>query len=205
MKIRILIADDNKLFRELLVHRFSETPDIEVIAEAEDSKQVFDEVRKAQPDIILIDIGIPRLKGIETIKLIQHEYSKVKFIALTSRAEKIHIKGTLEAGAWGYHLKSCTFDQIATAIRQVYDGKKTVSAEVEGIIIDDYLGHHSSNSHTLTERENQILKLLAEGKSIREISEILFISIKTVGTHKQNIFDKMGFSNLAQLVNYAIK
>jgi DNA-binding NarL/FixJ family response regulator len=152
-----------------------------------------------------MDICLPKLKGIETAQQILLEHPDCKIIALTSHSEKIHIKGALIAGIHGYYLKSCTFDNLLTAIREIKNGKKVVSTDVESIIIDDYLGRNSNISAALTKRETQILKLLAEGKSVRDISEAFFISIKTVGTHKQNIFDKMGFDNLAQLVKYAIK
>jgi two-component system, NarL family, response regulator NreC len=204
MKIKILIADENKLFRELLAKRFLETSEIEVVAEAENSQEVLEQVKNTQPDIILIDIGVPQLKGIETTKILRNEFPKCKVIALTSRSEKMFIKGMLEADAWGYILKNCTYDQLISSITQVFGGKKSVSTDVEGIILEDYLGRHTSKVQTLTDRETGVLKLLAEGKSIREISDAFFISIKTVGTHKQNIFEKMGFENLAQLIKYAM-
>lgn len=204
MKITVLIADENRLFRELLSSHFSKTEEIEAIAEATDSQEILDLVKRTQPDIILMDNGLPRMKGMETTKILRRDFPDCKVIALTSRAEKIHIKGMLESGACGYYLKDCTFDQLVTAIQQIHSGKKAVSTDVENIIIDDYLGRHQTHATSLTDRENQILNLLAEGKSIKEISENLFISIKTVCTHKQNIFDKMGFENLAQLIKYAL-
>jgi two-component system, NarL family, response regulator NreC len=205
MKISVLLADDNKLFRELLTHRFAETEEIEVVGEAEESVHLLNLAKEVQPDIILMDIFLPRMKGIETAQLLGTELPKCKIIALTSHAEKTHIKGALNAGVFGYYHKNCSYEQLVFAIKQSKMGIKTVSADIEDIIINDYLGRNNPASTTLTKREAQILKLLAEGKSIREISETFFISIKTVGTHKQNIFDKMGFDNLAQLVMYAIK
>lgn len=205
MKISVLLADDNKLFRELLAHRFSQTEDIVAIGEAEDQAEILLRVKETRPNIVVMDICLPRMKGIETAQLILSEHPDCKIIALTSHSEKVHIKGALTAGVHGYYLKSCSFDNLLNAIRQINDGKKAVSTDVESIIIDDYLGRSTNLSISLTKRETQILKLLAEGKSVREISDTFFISIKTVGTHKQNIFDKMGFDNLAQLVKYAIK
>ena len=205
MKISVLLADDNKLFMELLAYRFSQTEDFIVIGEEKDQAEVLARVKESRPNIVVMDICLPRMKGIETTQLILMENPNCKIIALTSHSEKIHIKGALTAGVHGYYLKNCTFENLLNGIRQINDGKKAVGIDVESIIIDEYLGRNTNVSASLTKRETQILGLLAEGKSVREISETLFISIKTVGTHKQNIFDKMGFENLAQLVKYAIK
>lgn len=205
MRISVLLADENKLFRELLAHRLAETGEIEVVGEAEDSVSLLSLAKKVQPDIIIMDICMPNLNGIETTRTLYNEIPNCKVIALTVHSEKMHIKGALNAGAHGYYRKSCTFEQLVSAIKYIFEGKKSVGSDIEGIIINDYLGNNNQMSTTLTNREFQIFKLLAEGKSIREISETFFISIKTVGTHKQNIFDKMGFDNLAQLVMYAIK
>jgi DNA-binding NarL/FixJ family response regulator len=205
MKISVLLADDNKLFRELLAHRINETDDIIAIGEAEDQVEILSKVKESRPNFVIMDICLPRLKGIETTQMILMEHPSCKIIALTSHSEKIHIKGALTAGVHGYYLKNCTFEHLLNGIRQINEGKKAVGIDVESLIIEEYLGRNTSVSASLTKRETQILGLLAEGKSVREISETLFISIKTVGTHKQNIFDKMGFENLAQLVKYAIK
>jgi len=111
----------------------------------------------------------------------------------------------LEAQSWGYLMKNITFEQLIESLRQIHTGKKRLSPDVQGVLIDDYLDRGGKNTDQLTKREAEILKLLAEGKSIKEISETYFISIKTAGTHKQNIFGKLGFDNTAQLVRYALK
>lgn len=205
MKISVLLADNNKLFCELLAHRFSETDEIEVVGEAENYVQVLKLVKEIQPDILLMDICLPNMKGIETTQQLNNEQSKCKVIALTTNAEKANIKGALNAGAYGYYLKNCNYELLVAGIKQIHKGIKTLGTDIESIIIDDYLGKNKIVVPNMTKREAQIFKLLAEGKSVREISETFFISIKTVGTHKQNIFEKMGFDNLAQLVKYAIK
>lgn len=205
MKISVLLADDNKLFRELLAHRFNETEDLVAIGEAEDSMELLNLIKEVKPDIVLMDICLPRMKGFETTQYIRTEYPTCKVIALTSHAEKIHIKSALKAGVDGYYLKNCSYDLLASAIKRIHSGKKTLSTDIENLIIDDYLGRNVNTAESLTQREVEILKLLAEGKSVREISEFFYISIKTVGTHRQNIYDKMGFDNLVHLVKYAIK
>lgn len=204
MTIKVLIADDNRLFREILAIRFRDTTEIEIIAQAEDGMEVLEKVRFSKPDVVLMDIRMPRMNGIDTTIALHKDFPEIRVIALTTFNENIYIKAMLEANAWGYLLKDSTFEQLVEAIKQVYAGKKYFSTDVEGIIIEDYLGRTPREKVKLTKRESEILKLLAEGKSIREISELLFVSIKTVGTHKQNIFDKLDFDNMAQLIKYAL-
>lgn len=208
MSIKVLIADDNQLFREILSKLFIGTTNIEIVAQAEDCEDVIEQVVQNRPDIVLMDIAMKCLNGIDTTEVLSKRFPDVKTIALTSFCEKTYIKGMFEAGACGYLLKNCKFDQLVEAIVQVYNGKKYMSNDVTQIIIQDYLGFDSKGTvklPKLTEREAEVLKLLAEGMSVREISESLFISIKTVGTHKQNIFDKMGFNNMTQLIKFALK
>lgn len=205
MKIRILLADNNQLFRELLAERFSKTTDMEVVAEAENSEEVLDKVGLVQSDIILMEVLFPKLNGAELTRSILKSHPNIKVIALTSLLEKQIVKEMLEANAWGYLMKKCTFEQLANNIRQIHFGNKQVSNDVQSILIESYLDRSGINGISiLTKRELDVFKLLAEGKSIKEISETFFISIKTVGTHKQNIFEKMGFVNLSQLIRFAL-
>ena len=208
MTIKVLIADDNQLFREILAKLFKDATDIEIVAQAEDGLEVLEKVRLSKPDIVLMDIAMPRLNGMDTTLALLKNFPDIKTIALTTHDEKAYIKGMLEAGAWGYLLKNCKYDQLVDAIVQVYNGKKYISTDVTEIIIQDYLKQDSQGTTKLpklTERESEVLTLLAEGKSIREISEALFISIKTVGSHKENIFEKLEFENMTQLIKFAIK
>jgi len=205
MTIKVLIADDNQLFGELLAKRFAETSDIEVVAQADTSSEVLQKTKLSKPDIILMDIGMPHLNCIDITMALRKNFPDIKIIALTAHNDRINIKGMLEANAWGYLLKSCTYDQLVDAITQVHDGKKYLSSDVKEFLIEDYLEQESKGKMKLTDRESEILKSLAEGKSIREISEMFLISIKTVGTHKQNIFEKMNFENMTQLIKFAIK
>ncbi|MFA5850474.1 MAG: response regulator transcription factor [Bacteroidales bacterium] len=208
MSIKVLIADDNQLFREILAKLFKHANDIEIVAQAENGLEVLDRVMQYQPDIVLMDIAMPRLNGIDTTVALVKQLPGIKIIALTAYDDKTNIKGMLTAGARGYLLKSCKYDQLVDAIIQVNNGKKYISTDVAEIIIQDYLGQDSPGKirhPKLTERESEVLTLLAEGKTIREISEILFISVKTVGSHKENIFEKMEFENMTQLIKFALK
>lgn len=208
MSIKVLIADDNQLFREILARLFTDSTNIEIVAQAEDGVDVLEKVVQSKPDIVLMDIAMPCLNGIDTTQELTKKHPEIKTIALTSYSDKAYIKGMFEAGAWGYLLKNCSYDQLVEAIIQVSGGKKYMSSEVTEIIVQDYLGLDAKGTvklPRLTDRETEVLRHLAEGKTVREISEALFISIKTVGTHKQNIFDKMGFENMTQLIKFALK
>lgn len=205
MKIKVLLADDNQLFRELLAARFAQNTEIEIVAEVDSSHELLEKVRHTKPDIVLMEVQLSRVSGAEMALAIYNEQPETKVIALTSNNEKNYIKYMLEAKAWGYLLKNCSFDQLQESIKQVHSGKKQLNSDIQGILIDDYLDQFTKKTDFLTSREMEILKMLADGKSIREISDILFISIKTTGTHKQKIFDKLQFENLAQLIRYSMK
>jgi DNA-binding NarL/FixJ family response regulator len=205
MKIKVLLADDSPLFRDLLAERFAVTGDIEIVAEAANTEETLDKIGLTLPDILLTEVAAPGLNGVEVARAIHRKHPEVKVVALTSHFDKYLVKGMLEARAWGYLMKNCTFDQLADSLRCIHDGKKYISPDIQGYLIDDYLSPENKGLEILTKRESEILKLLAEGQSIRQISESFFISVKTAGTHKQNIFDKMGFDNLAQLVRYAMR
>ncbi|MFW5755754.1 MAG: response regulator [Tangfeifania sp.] len=208
MAIKVLIADDHQLFREGLVNLISSAPDIEVIAEAKDGKEATEKTKELNPDVVLIDIGMPEMNGIEATRILKKQQSQVKVIAVSMHSDRQFVKGILEAGADGYLLKNCTYRQLIDAIKSVFEGKKYLSDDITEMVIKGYLDpaeEVSDNQSELSERELEILKLYAEGKSTREIAEKLFISVKTVGTHKQHIFEKLGLKSNADMVKYAIK
>ncbi|MCK4406713.1 MAG: response regulator transcription factor [Bacteroidales bacterium] len=208
MSIKILIADDHQLFREGLINLLSDSSEIEVIAQAEDGKEAIIKAKKFNPDIVIMDIGMPVMNGVEATKILKKELPDIKVIAISMYSDKHFIKGMLEAGASGYLLKSCTYDQLIEAINAVYSGKKYLSNKITEVIIHDYLGKEEeipNNDPKLSERESEILKLFAEGKTSREISELLFVSVKTVGTHKQHILEKLELKTTTDLVKYALK
>jgi DNA-binding NarL/FixJ family response regulator len=208
MTIKVLIADDHQLFREGLVNLISSAPDIEVIAEAKDGKEATEKTKQLKPDVVLIDIGMPEMNGIEATRILKKQQSGVKVIAVSMHSDRQFVKGILEAGADGYLLKNCTYRQLIDAILSVVEGKKYLSDDITEMVIQGYLEPEEDNPEgqvELSERELEVLKLYAEGKSTREISEKLFISVKTVGTHKQHIFEKLGLKSNADMVKYAIK
>jgi DNA-binding NarL/FixJ family response regulator len=208
MSIKIIISDDHQLFRDGIANLLSSSPQIEIVAQAENGQEAIEKAVLYKPDIIIMDISLPKINGVEATRILHNELPKTKVLVLTMHAEKNYIKEALEAGACGYLFKDCTYDQLIEAINTVYSGKKYLSNKITEILIQDYLNKDedfNAKDQQLTERESEILKLLAEGKTAHEISETLFISIKTVGTHKQHIFEKLNFKSISDLIKYAIK
>lgn len=208
MKIKVLVADDHQLFREGLINLLQTADDIEVIGQAENGQDAIDKVEQLNPDVLLIDIAMKGMNGIEATKVLKEKKPDLKIIAVSMHSDKQYVKGMLEAGADGYLLKNCTYRQLTDAVHSTYDGKKFLSEDITEIVIDGYLHSAPSDSSSfasLSEREKEILILLAEGQSAREIGEQLFISVKTVGTHKQNILEKLELRTNSDIVKYALK
>jgi len=208
MKIKVLIVDDHKLFREGIATLLFSAENIEVIAQAEDGQDAIEKAKHFKPDVVLLDITMPRMNGIEATKKLKALIPGIKIISLSMHSEKEYVKGVLDAGADGYLLKNCTYRQLTDAIQSVYDGKKYLSEDITGLVISGYLS--SSNAEAseygkLSVREKEIFLLFAEGKSTREIAELLFISVKTVNTHKQNILEKLELKSNSDLIKYALK
>ncbi len=208
MKIKVLIVDDHQLFREGVVNLLSAAENIEVIAQAEDGLDAVEKVKHFQPDVVLIDIAMPRMNGIEATKKIKAQMPEIKIIILSMHLEKEYVKGVLEAGADGYLVKNCTYHQLTDAIQSVYSGKKYLSQDITDQVISGYLTPSSliaNDYEKLSDREKEIFLMITEGKSTREISETLFISVKTVNTHKQNILEKLQLKSNADIIKYALK
>ena len=208
MTIKILIADDHQLFREGLANLLASAPDIEVIAQAKDGKDAMEKTLELKPDVVLIDIGMPQMNGIEATRQLKKEMPEVKIIAVSMHSDRQYVKGILEAGADGYLLKNCTYHQLTDAIKSVHSGKKILSDDITDLVIKGDLEPadiEADGFADLSEREVEILQLYAEGKSTREISEKLFISVKTVGTHKQHILEKLNLKNNADIIKFALK
>jgi len=208
MPIKILIADDHQLFREGLVNLLSESDEIEIIAQAENGKDAIEMAKTNLPDIVIMDIGMPVINGVEATSILKEELPGIKIIALSMHTEKQFIKGMLEAGASGYLFKNCTYNQLIEAIKTVYEGKKYLSNKITEVLIEDYLGKEDDQNvptPELSDREMEILKLYAEGHTTRNIAEKVFVSIKTVGSHKQNILEKLNLKTTTDLVKFALK
>jgi len=208
MSIQILITDDHQLFREGIVNVLSALPQIVIVGQAENGQEAIEKAKNLKPDIVIMDLSLPVINGVDAIRILHKELPETRVLVLSMHADKHYIKEALEAGAYGYLCKNCTYDQLIQGVNTVYQGKKYLSNKITEVLIRDYLSKEEKvcdNSPELSERESEILKLKAEGKSTREISDILFISVKTVGTHKQHILEKLNLKSTADLIKYAIK
>jgi len=208
MGIRVLIADDHNLVREGLATLLSSFSEIEVIGEASDGSDAVSKTKQLKPDLVLMDIAMPGMNGIEATRILKRDCSDIKIVAVSMHSDRHFIKGILEADADGYLLKNCTGKQLAEAVKCAVSGKKYLCEEITDMLIKGYLDPDEENEKgfsELTEREIDIFKLYAEGTTTREIAEKLFISVKTVGTHKLHIYKKLGINNNADIVKYAIK
>ncbi len=207
MKTRILIADDHQLIREGLINLLKSQHDIEIAGQAENGRQAVKMAKEIIPDIIIMDIGMPDMNGVQASRQIMKEQQLTKIIALSMHSNHQFVHGMFRAGAKGYILKDCAMNEIISAIKAVKDGKIYICQEIRGIVLNEYAGAEAEIVHEqvyLSYREKEILKLLAEGNSVKIIAEKLHLSIKTVETHRKNIQDKTGKKNLAELTKFAI-
>jgi len=199
--IKILIADDHKVFRDGIIAILEDVKDISVIAEASDGREVLDRLKEVQPDVILMDITMGDTNGIDTTKLVKTTYPNIKVLALSMHSESGYIVKMLEVGASGYLLKDAGKEEMENAIRVIAKGNTYYSQQVSSIIVQ----HLTNPGVPLTKRETEVLKLIAEEYSNPEIAKELFISIRTVDTHRRNLLEKLQAKNTAGLVKYAIK
>ncbi|MBN1699205.1 MAG: response regulator transcription factor [Spirochaetales bacterium] len=208
MRIKIIVADDHRLMREGLLSLLAKEPEIEVVGKASDGHEVIRKTEILNPDIIIMDITMPGLNGIDTTGIINERFPEVKIIALSMHAHARFISGILEAGASGYLLKDCAFEELIAAVHMVYEGRMYLSPSITDVVVRDYVRQKSKTAGTagivLSIREREVLQLIAEGKSTKEIAAILYLSPKTVETHKRNIMEKTRISSIPELVKYAI-
>ena len=209
-KIKILIVEDNQLFREGLKSLLASNTDYELIAEANDGLEALRQVRKKQPDFILLDLSMPRLSGISVIKEIKSIYPDIKILALTIHESDEFVLQSFDAGANGYCVKDSSRHELQTAIRTVLEGKTYISPQVTDQVMEGYLESSrklkkKTDWDTITRREREILKLVAEGYKNRQIAELLHISLKTVEKHRANIMKKLDLHSASELTAYAIE
>ena len=209
MSTRIILADDHGIMREGLRALLEKQPGIEVIAEAENGRTTVELSRELKPDVVIIDIAMPDLNGIEATRQIVAESPGIKVIALSMHSDRKFVREMLSAGASGYMLKDSAFEELDKAISTVNDNKTYLSPGIADTVVKDYLGKivtdNSAASIALTKREREVLQLFAEGKTTKQIASLLFVSIKTIETHRKQIMDKLGLNSIAELTKYAIR
>jgi DNA-binding NarL/FixJ family response regulator len=209
MSIKIILADDHKITRQGLCSLLDKQADMEVVAEAEEGRTAVRLALELAPDIIIMDVSMPDLNGIEAARKIAAECPEVSIIALSMHSDSLFVTEMLKSGAAGYLLKDCAFEELERAIRTVMAGKTYLSPAISGVVVNDYLQRLSkadfSDTEALTSREREVLQLLAEGKSTKQIALKLHISAKTVETHRRQIMDKLDIHSVAELTKYAIR
>lgn len=209
MNIKIILADDHKLFCEGLRSMLEGQTGLEVIATAPDGHTVVNLARELLPDVVIIDIGMPNLNGIEATRRIVAENPAIKIIALSMHSDKRFVVEMLKAGASAYLLKDCVFEELIGAISSVMEDNPYISSAVAKVVIKDYVKNlreeNTSAFTVLTAREREVLQILAEGKTTHQIASILFVSEKTVESHRRQIMKKLDINNVAGLIKYAIR
>jgi len=207
--MRILIADDHGVVRQGLKFLIENQPDMEVVGEAEDGVVAARLAKELLPDIVIMDVSMPNLNGIEATRLILHECPNTRVIALSMYFNRNLVIEMLKAGALGYVLKSYLFDELVRAIRAVADNEHYLSPRVTAVLVEDYINQLPASDKStpcgLAERERQILQLLAEGQSTKQIALRLNISPKTADANRRQIMNKLGIFNVAELTKYAIR
>ena len=209
MPYRILLADDHKIIRDGLRSLLEKETDMVVAAEAENGRKALQLTRKINPDVVIMDVSMPDLNGIDATRQVLEEQPGVKVVALSMHSEKQFVEGMLRAGVAGYLLKDTAFEELVKAIRVVCAGKKYLSPDITDIVLQDYLHPAAAIDDQpavlLTTREREVLQLIAEGRTTREAADKLHISVKTVETHRKNIMEKLGLRTVAELTKYAVR
>lgn len=209
MSIRILLADDHRIMREGLRSVLEKEPDMEVIAEAKDGRMTVKLAEKLSPDVIVMDITMPGLNGMDATREILSMVSDVKVVALSMHSDEQFVAGMLNAGASGYLLKDCAFEELCRAIRAVVANETYLSPGIASIVVKEYRRALSrtefSLSPGLTAREREVVQLVTEGKSSKEIASLLHVSVRTIESHRHQIMDKLDIHTIAELTKYAIR
>ncbi len=212
MSIRIVLADDHRILREGLRSLLAQQPDVTVVGEASDGDAVVNLARELRPDLIIMDVVMPGTDGITATRQIRAECPDTKVIALSMHSDRRFVSEMVRAGALGYLVKDSAFEELNQAVRTVMSNRPYLSAVITGTLVEDFVRQTSASErstasplHMLTGREQEVLRMLADGKRVKEIAHLLTISVKTVESHRQNIMDKLEIHSTIELTRYALR
>lgn len=210
--LRVLIVDDHTIVRQGLRKLLESEGDIEIVGEAADGREAVAKAADLTPSVVLLDISMPGLNGLEAIRQIMKRSPKTRVLVLSMHKNEAYVLQALRNGASGYVLKESASEEIVTALRALGRGESYLSPSISRVVIDDYLRINSGGEQagrslyeSLTAREREIFQLLAEGLKNHEVAERLHVSVKTVETHRAHVMEKLGLNNIAELVKYAIE
>jgi DNA-binding NarL/FixJ family response regulator len=208
-KIRVLLADDHAILRDGIRALLEDEPDMLVVGEAEDGHTAVRLIGDLVPDVVLLDIGMPLLNGLDAARQIKRDYPKTRVLILTMHENEEYVRQVLASGALGYILKDAAASDLLEAIRAVYRGEAVLSPAITRLVIEDYLRwgdlQSTQQENDLSPREREVLQLIAEGYTNKQIAEILVISVKTVQTHRTNLMSKLDLHDRGELIKYAIQ
>ena len=209
MSIRVILADDHTIVRHGLSKLIQQQENMEVIAQAGDGHSTVELTRDLSPDMVIMDIGMPDLNGIDATQQIIHDFPQVKVIGLSMHSGKKYVIEMLKAGASGYLLKDCALEELIIAINTVAEGKIYLSPSITDVVVENYVRNSKKKENSafslLSQREREVLQLMAEGKTTKQIGMRLHISPKTVEGHRLRLMEKLNMDSVAQLTKYAIQ
>jgi|SRR5688572_11213255 len=204
MALRILLADDHQILRHSL-RALLEREGLEVVAEAEDGERAVEMAQKLRPDVAVLDLSMPRLNGIEAARTLTSAEGATRIVLLTVHREEHYVRAALKAGIMGYVLKTQASADLLQAIREVAGGGLYLSPGVSRTVVDAFVGNRRSDRDVLSPREREVLRLIAEGKSTKEVASVLGISVKTADSHRTRLMEKLDIHEVAGLTRYAIR
>jgi len=204
-KIRILLADDHAVVRQGFKMILSAQPDMEIVGEAANGREAVELAEQFKPDVVVMDVAMPELNGIEATRRLLGALPHTRVIALSMHKDSVYVREILRAGARGYLLKDSGAEDLVRAIRAVAGGESWLSPAVSNAVLDDYRRHVTNPIDLLTSREREVLQMLAEGKTNKEVAVVLNLSVYTVDAHRGRIMEKLNLHSINELVRFAVR
>ncbi|MCB1020125.1 MAG: response regulator transcription factor [Acidobacteria bacterium] len=204
-KTRILLADDHQVVRQGFARILNGEEDMEVVGEASDGREAVQKAIELKPDIVIMDVSMPELNGIEATRRLQKDHPRIRVLALSMHKDNVFVREILRAGAAGYLLKDAIDDELLTAVRAVSGGEGYLSPSVSEAVLSDYRKHVTDPIDLLSSREREILQMLAEGKTNKEVAQVLNISVYTVDAHRGRIMEKLNLHSIGEMVRFAMR